>query len=220
MIERKISGREIAVIATLFTAGCTVGEKIGSDTQVPLAQPPRSTQDFQTPDSLPAATETLIQTPTLTSTPTPNWVRINEEKMEASLEGESLRLDNIVVDRVLVINPPLAKEYIFGLVTNQVGETQAIIENFDCQYMVLREGGALGEKLERKNILLPADIWQSNAEFGEIEVVKSGEFGEIEVFTSQSFVSRGEKHTCEEHTSWERLSDTVKRLIQRTLDSF
>jgi hypothetical protein len=169
-------------------------------------------------------TNTLSPTPTFvpteTPTPIPNYDKINEQMLNESLEGDVVVLENINLNKVVVVNPPLRDEMFFGLITNNDGKTQEIIENIDCQFKTLREKGLLGQQKDSPPSPLSIKIWEPGVVFDEIQVVKNSDItGEIGLFTSESFIFDGEEEFCEKVSSAERFGSFSKELLEEALKS-
>jgi hypothetical protein len=219
-MKERPSKKIILTTSAMLMAGCSFKGDINSKDFLTDTTISDSKSTMSLPEKTATNTSTITPTSTYTPTPTPDWREVNKDIMETTLEGERVIFENLTVDRILVINPPLAKEYVFGLITNGGGETQAIIENFDCQYKALRDAYQLGEKLEDTAILLPADVWQSDALFEEIIAKKTGELGQIEIFTSEGFIYNNDKQSCEEYSTGERISDNVREILLKVISKF
>ena len=174
-----------------------------------------------TTEHTPLPTETPIPsrtpTSTLTPTPTPDWESINKTSIETALDGETITLRQIAFNRVMVLHPPGIKDLVYGALTNEKGQTQVLFENFDCEFIGLRDKGQLGEKEKVGTLLLPADAWDvSKVLFDEVRVKKTSELpGDVEVFESESFVLSGEETICPEVPVVKPATDFARRMYDQ-----
>ena len=205
--------------AGLVLWSATACDRLVSATQIQATDNKTKTLEF-TPTGtftpIPSRTPPPPLTPTLILTPTPDWKEINEDSIETALDEETITLRQIALNRVLVLHIP-RKDLIYGALTNEIGETQVLFENFDCEFIGLRDNDLLGEKEEVDTLLLPADAWDiSGVVFDQVEVKKTSELpGDIEVFESESFILNGKETICPEVPVIKPATDFARRMYDQ-----
>ena len=201
---------------SLFLTSCNLTSNVrASETASPSKTP--------TPESTPTFTPTLTptRTPTRTPTPThtPNFEATNVYRMETSLDGETLTLENAGINAFMVIHQITGGSYIYGLDTNMNGETERIFENFDCEYDIASDEGVLDTKISTGfNPLASIDKWRTRFEMDELVVTKAAEYGDIEVFTSLSFEYKGKNYECAEYSEKQRRYDQARPYIEKLIE--
>jgi len=167
------------------------------------------------PTRTPTRTPTLTRTPT--STPTPNYEATNVYRMETSLKGETIELEKFRVDAVMVLQVPLLGTLIYGADNNENGEVKRLIENFDCEFDVLREDGKLGKQIADSATLKK---WETDVVLDDLKVTKTSSVLGRDTFTSQSFKYSNEKQSCQEYTGKQRLYDKARPFLEKIIYLF
>jgi hypothetical protein len=132
------------------------------------------------------------------------------EQLNEAKEDQDLNLNNVVINKVIIIDPLIREPMYYGLLLNLNGKTEEIIDNFDCEYNVLNSADKL-RLTDHTTLPLKTKTYETNETFSNMTVKKITDINtSVAMFSSRSFTYNNKTYNCDKIGTGQRFSSWVK----------